>query len=162
MIGVLCAPRERETVAEIFELFKTPWCFSDEGVPIDALLVSAEAPSAPLDAPVIVAFGGHRTWVDDALDLSTRETRSGGQVVGDGLSFPLLGQVLTLGAEGTVIATLSDSGGPVAVELDREHTLVLRCGYDLVGEAATLLSAWQRRGFRTIVGVEPPSASTTV
>jgi hypothetical protein len=140
MIGVLCAPHERAVVEELFQLFKTPWCFADEGADSTALLVSEGAAPAELTAPTVMAFGGSRTWVDEELGLATGEARAGGELVGERWVIPIGGRLLPVAPGGPVVARLAGSGAELAAEaVAYPAGRLLRCGYDLLEEVRVLL-----------------------
>jgi len=142
MIGVACAPDERVLIAELFQLFKTPWCFLEDGHEVDAIIATDCGP-IELRARVVLAFAARRTWLDDSAGIATGEPRSSGLLATAQDSIPIHGSVLPLPSDGAPLARLADTGEPAVVEVMQPQGVLVRFGYDLVAELRALLGPGQ-------------------
>ena len=146
MIGVICADREKLAVREFFQLFKTPWTFSESGGPCDVLVVTgAAALPESCAARLVIAFGATAMRDDASLGIQPRSRiRDSMLEVGD-LQLPLYTGALTLAGDATVLGRSAGSGAALIVERVTGSSRTIRCGYDLFSEVEFLLSTGQPR-----------------
>ena len=141
MIGVKSRTKQKESVEEFFELFKTPWEPYSEGATYDVVITSDPAFPIPT-AKLVIVFGPENTAIHRQFGLKIHSLRNGGVVEWEGVSIPVYGPV----------ATLADPPNPflydkwkevVGIALDRNGCNVLLVGYDLFDEVDYLLGKGQ-------------------
>lgn len=142
VIGVACAPSERDVVREFFELFKTPWEFDESTHEYEVLIVTAAAGAAGRGASLTVAVGSKSMTLDEQVGVAPQAGPPSGRIEFAGGSLPLSGPVGTFGGSVEAVARLAD-GRPAAVRLRTPQGTVIRCGYDLFAEVERLLGEGQ-------------------
>ncbi len=69
MIGVLAKNSETETLAEFFELFKTPWEIYDQNKKYDVLMITLENIDTS-NAGLIIIYNSRQTTFDTSEDIT--------------------------------------------------------------------------------------------
>jgi hypothetical protein len=140
MIGVYANSADPRFVAELFELFKTPWERAVPGRRYRAV-ISNDANIGQLDADVILVFSAANAPAAGVIQSVRAEARAS-LVSWHGATFPVYGAISTFGpATESSVLTI----GPLAVDL-RERSgaaTVWRVGFDLFGEVGRLLTQGQ-------------------
>jgi hypothetical protein len=142
MIGVTVQEQERETAAEFFELFKTPWEFCREGRPYRVLL-STQPRFAGGQAKVVLFFNGGVTQFDHERGLQVRPCLSNPSIACQEQSIPLYGRTVTFVPSAQPVLCDAETQVPLALAWHAGETTVARIGYDLFGEVQTLLAGGQ-------------------
>ncbi|MDD5205205.1 MAG: hypothetical protein PHS17_07275 [Desulfobacterales bacterium] len=143
MIGVyLQNEEERESAAEFFELFKTPWEFYREGESYDVLLSTRECP--PLHREKLVILYGSGPFQFDSIHGLTVDSLRGGCILHDGyLDVPLYGEAASFPSSDTSLLKVKGCERSAALVFDAGPRKVLRIGYNLFGEIRHLLTIGQ-------------------
>jgi hypothetical protein len=148
VIGVAVRPEDLQTVAEFFELFKTPW---EQAVPTRnyAVVLSTGQAVAHFQARLFIIYdsGLH----DAECPPSTSKTTGAVTAKWRDVEFPIYGRVARFDAAGATV--VQDRAG-----LDHgfrlEDAYVRRVGYDLFKEVAVLLRQGQPPQFAEIATLE--------
>jgi hypothetical protein len=144
MIGVLPREGQAAVVEEFFELFKTPWCWFEEGRAYDVVITTTEQRPASIDARLLLVFGTRDG--DDARRGLRPTVRDDEAVLDvDGTSLPVFGASASF--------ELPHGDRPDAPTADRRRSsiarsrtgekTVIRVGFDLFDEVRRLLTAGQ-------------------
>ncbi len=141
MIGVIARPDQASTVAEFFELFKTPWEFHQDGRRYDVVL--ATAPEIPrVDARLLIIFHAGATSADVRHGITPRPHTRRAAVTYRGVEVPIYGPLVTF-ARGEAGAAVAAASGFAAVQVGSGDAGVVRLGYDLFDEVRFLLETGQ-------------------
>jgi hypothetical protein len=146
VIGVMCGPGEVAAVREFFELFKTPWAMAAPGTSYDAVIVSGEILDVDaLDARLVIHFSDRPQPADFDAGIAGGDRSRPALATIDGKAVPLHRGALELAGDGIgrVRGRLRDGSAPVVAEREQDGVRVIRCGYDLFGEVAFLLTEGQ-------------------
>ena len=144
MIGVICGPGEASSVREFFELFKTSWAMAEAGATYDAVIVNGDVTELDgLDTGVIIHFSDELQARDAELGLAGGDRMWPALATIDGAGVPLYRGARELAGGDIVRGRLDDGDVAVVVEIERDGVRMIRCGYDLFGEVAFLLTAGQ-------------------
>ncbi|HPC73134.1 MAG TPA: hypothetical protein P5551_04975 [Syntrophales bacterium] len=137
MIGVFTHDRDRQVVAEFFELFKTPWEWGNPEKRYDALLVADDVETVP-DAPVVIIYGSSTKKLDERYGLRLG-SRSAPLLKWKGRLFPLYREVAVLDTPGEAILEVDGTQESAGTRVERAGRRIFRFGYDLFREVETLL-----------------------
>jgi hypothetical protein len=141
MIGVAAREAELTSVAEFFELFKTPWEPLVAGKCYDAVLI-ADGRTEPVDACVALIYGSDAHPCDARLDVRVQPATRPNLLRWNDSSIPVYGRITTF--HGTYAdQALSCRQSPVSYRAQTGMTTVRRFGYDVFGELSCLVSDGQ-------------------
>lgn len=142
MIGVAVHPNERETAAEFFELFKTPWEFCRSGARYDVVLCTPENFPGEV-SPLVMIFDGRATPYD-AEQKQAVKSRSGGVLVSiEGRRLPVYGDLVTFPASPNGLLREETTQEPAVIVNRCGQATALRVGYNLFSEVRFLLTIGQ-------------------
>ncbi len=143
MIDVLVADEDRESAAEFFQLFKTPWRDSAGGAAGPVLL--STRPQVPrTGAKLVLLFHAGKTSWDEELGISPIAIGPRGTIVRDGpRRYPLYGAVSLLRGDGTPLMSAADGPDPLILRMQRGECTVIRAGFDLFAQVRRLISEGQ-------------------
>ena len=153
MIGVIANGIEQSTVAEFFELFKTPWEFWRPGTRYDVLLCS-NSPVPENDASLLLLYGSQRQVFERRRGIETRSVRGPGFVTFRGGRMPIYGDCLLFDGEGDKVLLHDETGSATAVSTASGPRSIVRLGYDLFEELRHLLTQGQPPEFASIPTLE--------
>ena len=89
-IGVDVQAESRSVAAELFELFKIPWAFSDEQrVETFAAVITSSASAIAPESTVVICIGPHEGAIDRALGLTLAPVAQGSLLAYRGQSIPI-------------------------------------------------------------------------
>lgn len=142
MIGVHSPEKERETAAEFFELFKTPWEFLRKGVRYPVALVTHEW-TPDIDAQLVIVYNGGSSRVDRRSPLSIDWQGKGAVLRSGDLHLPIYGNVATYSSAEKPLLTAGKKAKPAAVSWRSGSQTIIRVGYDLFQEVNHLLTKGQ-------------------
>src|SRR3989442_155893 len=141
MIGVVVAdPSEHEVVREFFELFKTPWEFSQVGRQYDVLLCAGEGHVPGATAKLVLIYSGEPGSFDSEAKVEIGSERTNAILSYRGTRIPIYGRRLTFRDEGIVGLKDEASQGTAAYVVRFSSHVLLRVGYDLFREIRALLT----------------------
>lgn len=149
MIGIIARPSERAVITEFFELFKTPWEFYRNAGSYDVLLCSSAEDLGSASAPLTIVYSGKRIPLDPGpakessfdktpIVLSYKENR-----------LPLYGEHVTFDG-GIDLLFDREPELPVIYQRGATGKVLVRIGYNLFEEIATLLTSGQPACFANI------------
>ena len=144
MLGVAAADHDLDVVAELFELFKTPWEPAAPGRHYDVVL-SAGIDVQGIDARVVLAYGA-ASHGSDTAHCGTREAQSGTELSWGETRLPLFGRA-GLFETGSSPSLLSLDGQPADHRACVGGRVVWRVGYDLFSEIRHLLTTGQPEAY---------------
>ncbi len=142
MIGVIANGIEQSTVAEFFELFKTPWEFWRPGSGYDVVLCS-NSPVPENDASLLLLYGSQRQAFERRRGIETHSIRGPGFVTFGGGRIPIYGNCLLFDGEGDKVLLHGETGLAAAVSTASGSRAIVRLGYDLFEELHHLLAQGQ-------------------
>jgi hypothetical protein len=142
MIGVIANGIEPSTVAEFFELFKTPWEFWRPATRYDVLLCS-NSPVPENDASVLLIYGSQRQAFERSRGIETRSIRGPGFVTFRGRRMPIYGNCLLFDGQGDKVLLHDETGSATAVSTAPGPQAMVRLGFDLFEEVHHLLTKGQ-------------------
>ncbi len=140
MIGVFCRESENEMVREFFELFKTPWERLVSGKRYD-VVISTRYETPPADAAVMIIYSTVLTEIDSLCNISLGPLAVKYLKDRDGKEIPIYRTAVRI--EGCGEPLLRNGSGVAAMELAYAKGSVIRVGFDLFAEVATLLGGGQ-------------------
>jgi hypothetical protein len=142
MIGIFCTNGESETAREFFELFKTPWEFSVPGRYYEVAISSLfEIPAARADLTII--FSSTPTMLDTLGGTSVDTASSDHLLIQDGTRLPIYGKLARLRGPGQPLIRGQADAEIAGLAFSGPSGRILRVGYDLFREAASLLAEGQ-------------------
>jgi len=145
MIGVAVPPSQQEAAREFFELWKTPWESCRDGGQYDVLICTG-TPPRPASAPLVLAFSGTPTGVDEENRLAVRPCSGGTVLSYAGRRLPIYGAAATFpGSPPGLVAEPATAEAALHARRAGEATVV-RIGYDLFEEVRFLLATGQPAG----------------
>lgn len=153
MIGVIANGIEQSTVAEFFELFKTPWEFWHPGTRYDVLLCS-NSPVPENDASLLLLYGSQRQAFEQGRGIETRSICGPGFVTFRGRRMPIYGNCLLFDVSGDKVLLHDETGSATAVSTASGHQAIVRLGYDLFEELYHLLTQGQPAGLASVPTLE--------
>ena len=133
---------EPSTVAEFFELFKTPWEFWRPGTRYDVLLCS-NSPVPENDASLLLLYGSQRQAFEQSRGIETRSIRGPGFVTFRGGRMPIYGNCLLFDGQGDKVLLHDATGSAAAVSTASGAQAMVRLGFDLFEEFHHLLTQGQ-------------------
>lgn len=142
MIGVCASAGDHEVVAELFELFKTPWELHAEGRPYDVILVCGEAPST-VDARLVIWCGACELRGDAGWGVTVQERRTTTVLAFGEQHLPIYRGCVLFGESREPLLREVGSGTAAAARVEISHQTHIRLGYDLLQEVRHLLSEGQ-------------------
>jgi hypothetical protein len=143
MIGVLAAASDEAIVAELFELFKTPWEFYRSGRSYDAVLCTDTDTLARCSAKAVLVYGGDVLPLDAEHQVRCHSRKSQTVLLHGSARIPVYGRCTTF--EDQSCSSLIDEGSQMAAIWRREEPgqVLIRVGYDLLDEVRRLLTEGQ-------------------
>ncbi len=142
MIGVIANEIEQATIAEFFELFKTPWEFWRPGTRYDVLLCS-NSPVPENDASLLLLYGSQPQAFERNRGIETRSIRSPGFVTFRCGRMPIYKDCLLFDGQGDKVLFHDGTGLATAVSETSGPRATIRLGYDLFEELHYLLTQGQ-------------------
>ena len=151
MIGVIASGQEKESVAEFFQLFKTPWEFYRSGRDY-AVLITTQADAPGDQSKLVICFepGGELKSVP-----GDKPAAGPGPIVllHEGLDIPLYCGLASPDGDGEPIL-FADGGRKCAGVKSNTPRPVIRLGYNLFRETGYLLTRGQPRDYSRIPTLE--------
>lgn len=142
MIGVVAQEGQRASVAEFFELFKTPWEFVRPNRKYDVVLVTAgEIPEA--NTRLLVVFGSELLVGDTHRGVHKESQVRGGLLHHQNLRLPVYGNMLIFAQSSSGKACLLSNAGITGLKVESAGQTLIRAGFDLFSEIQFLLSTGQ-------------------
>ena len=142
MIGVIANGIDQSTVAEFFELFKTPWEFWRPGTRYDVLLCS-NSPVPENDASLVLVYGSQRQAFEVSRGIETRSIRGPRFVTFHDRRIPIYGNFLLFGGQGDKVLIHDRTDAATAVATISGPQAMIRLGFDLFEELHHLLTQGQ-------------------
>lgn len=139
MIGVSTGSGDLGVVAELFELFKTPWQPVQPGVQY-RVAIHAGGCTRNVDADVHLFFGSTEQGVDRRAHVAVRQIHGPVDIEWAGSTFPVHGPAVTFAVDQPL---LSSGGRALGYRWTDGRSMVYRLGYDLFDEAGRLLREGQ-------------------
>jgi hypothetical protein len=143
MIGIVVQPQEREAVAELFELCKTPWEFCRPGAAYDVLLCTFVPEPVPAAARVLIVYAAASTPLDPAGTVVARPPDDARLIRHANRPIPLYGALATFPTSQHDLVLEPSSREPVLRVWRQDGQTVIRVGYNLLTELHHLLTAGQ-------------------
>lgn len=143
MIGVLAGAPDEGIVAELFELFKTPWEFYRSGHSYDAVLCTTAAIPANCAAKVVLAYGGEILPLDATHQVRCHPSKSQALLLYGSARIPIYGRCVVFEDESCSSLIDESSRMPAIWRREGQGQVVIRVGYDLLDEVRKLLTAGQ-------------------
>ena len=139
MIGVVSWEND-ETVAEFFQLFKTPWEYYQEGKYYEVIITS---PSKIFEtnAALTIVYGSEISIVDKEVEV--RDNAEGVSLEWEGTCIPIYCSVLTFTQAVVPFLNSQRPGHAVGYEISKDNHKILRIGYDIFREVHYLLTHGQ-------------------
>jgi hypothetical protein len=143
MIGVIANPSDHAVVSEFFELFKTPWEFYRSDRRYDVLLCSTDSLFDQGTAKLVLLYSGEKLPFDaeGGIDIGSRRTNR--MLSYNGAQIPIYGDSITFREKGRGVLVDEESKQEVMHQCQSQGRAIARIGYDVFGEARTLLTAGQ-------------------
>jgi hypothetical protein len=143
MIGVLAGASDEAIVAELFELFKTPWEFYRSGHSYDAVLCTDTDTLASCSAKAVLVYGGDLLPLDAEHQVRCHSRKSQAVLLHGSARIPVYGRCATF--EDQSCSSLIDEGSqmPAIWRREEEGQVLIRVGYDLLDEVRRLLTEGQ-------------------
>jgi hypothetical protein len=143
MIGVIAHENEQDAVRELFELFKTPWNFYQDGHHYDLVITTEDRMPEQGMVRAIAVYSSQPLSLDAALGVAARPAGRSAWVEWDGARFPVYGNLAVLDGTGRPLAWVSGTGSAVATEHAHSGCTVTRIGFDLLRETQFLFCEGQ-------------------
>jgi hypothetical protein len=147
MIGVLATQEDEATIAEFFELFKTPWEFWRGGRSYEVMLCADDTNIRDDAASVTLVFSSKKRPVDAKHCTSTGSRAEGRVLRYRGRRFPIYGSSITFGEGDADVFGDPDGQESALYRYELNGKTLVRVGYNLWDEVATLLSSGQPTEF---------------
>jgi hypothetical protein len=144
MIGVLAKTEDHDVVREFFELFKTPWEFYRRDRRYDVVLATSDADVRDARARLVLVYAGAPLPIGPAVEGTAATPRRPSRVLTrrDGSRIPIYGAGRTF-ADGGDLLTDEGSGRAAATVVSSTNSVLVRIGYDLLGEIRTAFTVGQ-------------------
>ena len=142
MIGVIANGIDQSTVAEFFELFKTPWEFWRQGTRYDVLLCS-NSPVPENDASLVLLYGSQRQAFEVSRGIETRSICGPGFVTFRDRRMPIYGNLLLFDGQDDKLLLHDGTGAATAVATVSGPQAMIRLGFDLFEELHHVLTQGQ-------------------
>src|ERR1039457_369736 len=153
MIAVHADEAERATVAEFFELFKTPWEYFHAGRKTGVLICSHDGVPQN-DARLVLVFGGGPTPFDTEKGIQARVQGPNTMLSYKGDRIPIYGRSLAFGHCPEADLRNESSGEAAMVRFNTTGRTIIRIGYDLFQEIRHLLTCGQPEANAKIPALE--------
>lgn len=147
MIGVVAGASDEVIVAELFELFKTPWEFYRDGQSYDAVLCTTAAIPANCAAKVILAYRGGSLALDAAHHVRCHFQKAQAVLLHGSARIPVYGNCVTFEDESCSWLIEQRSKLPAVWRRKEQDQVLIRVGYDLLEEVRRLLTEGQPTSF---------------
>jgi hypothetical protein len=142
MIGVVAKGVEPSTVAEFFELFKTPWEFWRPGIQYDVLLC-CDGVIPENDARLILLYGSKQQAFEQYRGIQTQSIDGRELVCFDGEQMPIYGRCLLFEHQDSNVLFHNGTNLAAAFTMHSGDQTVVRLGFDLFNEVYHLLTKGQ-------------------
>lgn len=142
MIGVIANGIEPSTVAEFFELFKTPWEFWRPGTRYDVLLCS-NSPVPDNDARLLLLYGSQQQEFDRRRGIKTQSVRGLEFVSFRSERMPIYGTCLLFDDKNNKVLIHQGTNAAAAISTASGAQAAVRLGFDLFEEVNYLLTKGQ-------------------
>lgn len=143
LIGVVSKEIEATTVAEFFELFKTPWEFCRPQHRYDIVIATSDDLPTDLNATVLLVYNSQKTRADAESRITLESKREGQFLESNGLEFPIYGEASALTASGRPFLRRKGTNEIIGLDIITRARLTVRVGYDLFQEVSLLLRQGQ-------------------
>ena len=153
MIGVIANGIEPSTVAEFFELFKTPWEFWRPGTRYDVLLCS-NSPVPDNDARLLLLYGSQQQEFDRRRGIKTQSVRGLAFVSFRSERMPIYGSCLLFDDKNTKVLIHQGTNAAAAISTAFGAQAAVRLGFDLFEEVNYLLTKGQPAELASIPTLE--------
>ena len=147
MIGVLAGASDEAIVAELFELFKTPWEFYRSDHSYDAVLCADTDTLASCSAKAVLVYGGDVLPLDAEHQVRCHPRKSQTVLLHGSARIPVYGRCATF--EDQSCSSLIDEASqmPAIWRREEQGQVLIRVGYDLLDEVRRLLTEGQPATF---------------
>lgn len=140
IIGVICEERQRLSVLEFFELFKTPWEFYNKGNTYEVVIIAGKTEIIP-EAKLLIVFGSEKNSWDVCQAKIQRAPDKGGVLLEhNGDKVPVYSKIALFESSFKPLMKVSETSETAGVEFAIGEKRFIRIGYDLFDEVEYLLS----------------------
>ena len=147
MIGVLAGASDEAIVAELFELFKTPWEFYRSDHSYDAVLCTDTDTLVSCSAKAVLVYGGDVLPLDVEHQVRCHPRKSQTVLLHGSARIPVYGRCATFEDQSCPSLIDEASQMPAIWRREEQGQVLIRVGYDLLDEVRRLLTEGQPATF---------------
>jgi hypothetical protein len=150
LIGVIANSAEHAVISEFFELFKTPWEFHQSNRQYEVLLCARSSDFVTDTAKLILIYSSANLALDLPENIEIASRKRNRMLLQCGARLPIYGDSITFRENGSDLLIDEESRQTAIQQCKLQNRMVIRVGYDLFGEVASLLTEGQPAAYADI------------
>jgi hypothetical protein len=143
VIGVIANLAEHAVISEFFELFKTPWEFYQSDRQYEVLLCAGNSDFAKNTAKLVLIYASENLAFGFVEKVEIASRKRNRMLLHRGARLPIYGDGITFREKETDLLIDEESRQTAMQQYKSPDGMVVRIGYDLFGEVASLLTEGQ-------------------
>jgi hypothetical protein len=143
VIGVIANSAEHAVIREFFELFKTPWEFCQSNRRYEVLLCTGGDDFATNTAKLTLIYSSANLAFDLNENTEILSPKKDRMLLHCKARLPIYGDCITFREKGAAVLIDEESRQTAMQQFKLQDGMVIRVGYDLFGEVASLLTEGQ-------------------